>query len=66
MRVVHLPGGGDEVPMEGLFDHLPSFLDAVSAFCSEEALAYDAVHSHYWMSGWVGQRLARRIGAPTR
>ena len=64
VRVVHLPGGGDEVPMEGLFDHLPAFLDAVSGFCTEEGLAYDAVHSHYWMSGWVGQRLARRMGVP--
>ena len=64
VRVVHLPGGGDDVPMEGLFDHLPGFLEAVSGFCSEEGMTYDAVHSHYWMSGWVGQRLARRMGVP--
>lgn len=64
VRVVHLPGGGDDVPMEGLFDHLPGFLEAVAGFCSEAGMTYDAVHSHYWMSGWVGQRLARRMGVP--
>jgi D-inositol-3-phosphate glycosyltransferase len=25
---------------------------------------YDLVHAHYWLSGWVGRRIAARWGAP--
>jgi D-inositol-3-phosphate glycosyltransferase len=63
-RVVHLPGGDPQAPMEDLFSHLPGFLDAAGQFQAEQGLTYQAVYSHYWLSGWVGQALAQAWRAP--
>ncbi|HEX9313309.1 MAG TPA: D-inositol-3-phosphate glycosyltransferase [Actinomycetota bacterium] len=50
---------------------LPSFLDGVLAHAAVEGdggahrhSPYDVVHSHYWLSGWVGSRTKRIWGAP--
>ncbi len=43
---------------------LPNFLESVRAFRRRDGLAYDIVHSHYWLSGWVGQRLVDELQAP--
>jgi D-inositol-3-phosphate glycosyltransferase len=64
VRVVHLPGGGPEVPMEDLFSYLPGFLEALREFQRDNHLDYQAVHSHYWLSGWVGQEVARGLEIP--
>jgi len=64
VRVIHLPGGDTNVPMEDLFSCLPVFLEAVREFCAENNLSYDAVHSHYWLSGWVGRALASDMDVP--
>jgi D-inositol-3-phosphate glycosyltransferase len=58
VRVVHLPGGPPETPMDGLFDCLPEFQRALLAFQRENQLTYQVIHSHYWLSGWVGRSLA--------
>ena len=64
VRVVHLEGGGPDEPLETLFTRLPEFLENLNAFRIENDLAYDAVHSHYWLSGWVGRHLAEELGIP--
>lgn len=66
VRVVHLEAGPDApVEKEELPRYLTAFLQAMMRFESEEAARltvsspiYDVVHSHYWLSGWIG-RLAR-------
>ena len=66
VRVVHLEAGPDApVPKEELPRYLSAFLQAMQRFEAEEAdrlgktsPIYDVVHSHYWLSGWIG-RLAR-------
>ena len=63
-RVVHLPGGAPDAPMEDLFSHLPGFMAAVRQFQAEQGLNYQAVYSHYWLSGWVGQALAQAWAVP--
>ena len=30
----------------------------------QRGIEYDVVHSHYWLSGWLGQRMAERLGIP--
>ena len=57
-RVVHLPGGDPEAPVERLFPFLPEFRDALLAFRRDNGLDYQAVHTHYWLSGWLGQALS--------
>ena len=64
VRVVHLPGGDADAPMESLFHRLPGFLEEVRDFCRSNDLAYRLVHSHYWLSGWVGAALARELRIP--
>ena len=64
VRVIHIPGGDPETPMDGLFHTLPSFLSEVQRFQRENGIVYQTVHSHYWLSGWVGRELARQNGIP--
>ena len=63
-RVIHLPGGDPEAPVERLFPFLPEFNDALLAFQRDNGLDYQAVHTHYWLSGWVGQALSSSWRVP--
>ena len=64
VRVIHLPGGPLEAGVGELYGHLPGFLERVRSFRQAEGIDYDVVHSHYWLSAWVGQRLAQGMGIP--
>ena len=64
VRVVHIRAGEPEAHVGELYSHLPEFLDQLNAFREEEGLEYDIVHSHYWLSSWVGRELSQAIGAP--
>ena len=63
-RVVHFPAGPIDAPKEEIASYLPTFLSQMERFAAEEGLGYDLVHSHYWFSGWVGQRIAASWGVP--
>jgi D-inositol-3-phosphate glycosyltransferase len=64
-RVVHLPAG-PEAPMarEAVHAHLEQFATGVEEFALDQGLAYDLIHSHYWLSGVAGLRLRETWGAP--
>ena len=64
VRVIHLPAGPIDSPKEAIACYLPDFLASMERFAAGEALGYDLVHSHYWFSGWVGQRIANTWGVP--
>ena len=64
VRVIHIRAGEPEARVGELYAFLPEFLDQLNAFREEEGLRYDVVHSHYWLSSWVGRELSREIGAP--
>ena len=64
VRVIHIRAGEPEAQVGELYAHLPEFLDHVNEFKEEEGLEYDVVHSHYWLSSWVGRELSQAIGAP--
>jgi D-inositol-3-phosphate glycosyltransferase len=60
-RIIQVKAGPcDPVPKEDLPRFLPEFLGGVLATEREEGRGYDLVHSHYWLSGWVG-RSAKEI-----
>ena len=63
-RVVHIPAGPPELPKESIYGELPRFLEGVQRFQESEGYGYDILHSHYWLSGWVGVRLARSWRVP--
>jgi len=64
VRVVHIKAGDPEAHVGELYAHLPEFLEQLNAFREEEGLEYDVVHSHYWLSSWVGRELSQATGAP--
>ncbi|OGO51316.1 MAG: hypothetical protein A2148_10420 [Chloroflexi bacterium RBG_16_68_14] len=64
-RLVHIAAGPPrELEKEALPTHLDAFEAGVAAFAERERLAYDVLHSHYWLSGVVGERLKVRWGVP--
>ena len=64
VRVVHLPAGDPETPLEELYGQLPQFLAAMEDFQRENQIEYQAVHSHYWLSGWAGNAFSQSLGIP--
>ncbi len=56
-RVIQIKAGPLGAAKDSLRRFLPEFRDGVLAFQRREGRSYDLVHSHYWLSGWVGQSL---------
>lgn len=56
-RVVQVAAGPYRADKYAQRRHLETFRQGVMLFSEENQLQYDLVHSHYWMSGWVGQTL---------
>jgi D-inositol-3-phosphate glycosyltransferase len=52
------------VPKEVLPRYLPEFLGGVLRHARAERATYDLVHSHYWLSGWVGRNARQIWGVP--
>ena len=63
-RVVHLRAGPLDKAKESLHDYVPEYLRRLEEFRAAEGLAYDVVHSHYWLSGRAGLSLSESWGAP--
>jgi D-inositol-3-phosphate glycosyltransferase len=65
VRIIHLKAGLEKpYHKDRLWFHLPEFYSALQQFCIREKINYDLMHSHYWLSGWVGRKLAREHGIP--
>ena len=56
-RVIQIKAGPFSADKDSLRRFLPEFRHGVLAFQRREGRSYDLVHSHYWLSGWVGQAL---------
>lgn len=63
-RVVQIDAGPPDADKRGLRRHLSRFSEGVLAFQKREGRAYDLVHSHYWLSGSVGDELREEWQAP--
>jgi D-inositol-3-phosphate glycosyltransferase len=58
LRGIHLPAGPLEIlSPEALLEHLDVFETAVLEFNARDGATYDVLHSHYWLSGLVGEKL---------
>jgi len=63
-RVIHIPAGPERpMPVAQIADYLEEFVSGVVAFAQSENLTYDLIHSHYWLSGLVAERL-RQVWGP--
>ncbi|MBM3189515.1 MAG: glycosyltransferase family 1 protein [Chloroflexi bacterium] len=64
-RVIHIPAGPPEaVDRRALYPFLPAFVEGIQAFCAQEGLRYDLIHSHYWLSGWAARGLREAWRVP--
>lgn len=62
-RVVHIPAGPESpLPKEELATYLPDFVQGIFDFAETKGLAYDVIHSHYWMSGIAAGDLKTQWG----
>ncbi|QKD84564.1 glycosyltransferase family 1 protein [Thermoleptolyngbya sichuanensis A183] len=61
-RTIRLVAGPAEfMSRDVLFDYLPEFVEQFLAFQTQEGVEYSLVHTHYWLSSWVGMRLKRQM-----
>lgn len=59
VRLIHIKAGGvKDMGKLVQYSHLPDFASNLEDFRASHKLEYDLVHSHYWLSGQVGQWLA--------
>ncbi|MCX8043020.1 MAG: glycosyltransferase [Desulfobacterota bacterium] len=65
VRLVYLSiGARDEIPKQALYPHINLFYEQLEAFRRSERLRYDLIHSHYWLSGWLGLRAQKTWHVP--
>jgi len=59
-RLIHLKAGQEEeIDRLAIYPHLAEFAREVESFRRHNGLNYDLIHSHYWLSGWVGTWVQR-------
>src|SRR5690242_1463374 len=65
VRIIHIKAGpASPVHKNDLYQYTPTFARYIDEFRRREALRYDAVHSHYWLSGVAAMRLACHWNVP--
>jgi D-inositol-3-phosphate glycosyltransferase len=45
------------VSRDEMMPYMPEFVTALLQFQAKHLMTYQAIHTHYWMSGWVGMQL---------
>ena len=64
-RVIHIPAGPEKpIPVDQVADYLDEFTTGVLHFAASENIQYDLIHSHYWLSGLVADRLRNAWHTP--
>ncbi|TMD84288.1 MAG: glycosyltransferase, partial [Chloroflexi bacterium] len=65
VRVISIKAGPPgPVHKNDLYQYLPVFTRQIDEFRRSEAVEYDVLHSHYWLSGIAGIKLAERWDIP--
>ena len=65
VRVIHIQAGGDyPLGPEESYPHLSQFTAGLIAFATRANIHYDMIYSHYWLSGWVANKLKEVWGTP--
>ena len=63
-RIIHLKAGPYDETKETLYEYIPEFVINLQKFQPSEAVRYDLIHSHYWLSGRVGMVLSEQWNVP--
>lgn len=65
VRVIYLNAGPvKSLKPDDIFPYLSEFTAHLMAFATRKNIKYDIIYSHYWLSGWVGQKLKESWGTP--
>jgi D-inositol-3-phosphate glycosyltransferase len=57
-RVIHIPAGPQApIPVSEVSHFVDEFAAGIARFAATEELHYDLIHSHYWLSGLVAEKL---------
>ncbi|MBD2100339.1 glycosyltransferase family 1 protein [Leptolyngbya sp. FACHB-261] len=57
-RTIRLVAGPEQfIPRDALFEYMPQFVEAFQAFQAKQGAYYPLVHTHYWLSAWIGLQL---------
>jgi len=65
VRLVPLDAGATgHTPKTELYPYLSAFFKHLDRFRTRNAVAYDLIHSHYWLSGQVGAWAQKTWGIP--
>lgn len=65
VRVIYLTAGPVQpLPPEAQFPYLSEFTARFIAFATRQNIQYPIIYSHYWLSGWVAQKLKEAWGTP--
>jgi D-inositol-3-phosphate glycosyltransferase len=65
VRVIHVQAGPvAPIHKNELYQYTPTFARHIAEFRRYDGARYDAVHSHYWLSGVVAMRLACHWNIP--
>jgi D-inositol-3-phosphate glycosyltransferase len=65
VRLIHLSAGNNGyVEKLALYYYMADFLRALEKFKYQQNLHYDLVHSHYWLSGRLGNWVQERWNVP--
>ncbi|HVX11003.1 MAG TPA: glycosyltransferase family 1 protein [Pirellulales bacterium] len=65
VRVVHVPAGPARfVPKEELLGFMDEFRREMIRFCDQQAMEYELIHAHFWMSGLVAAEIKCRRRIP--
>lgn len=64
-RVIHVNSGpAQTLNPEDIYPYLSQFAAGVIAFSTKHNIKYDLVYSHYWLSGWVANKLKEVWNTP--
>ncbi|NJL57058.1 glycosyltransferase family 1 protein [bacterium] len=65
VRVIHVLAGPPQLldPAE-VYAYVSQFAAGVIAFTTRQPVRYDVVYSHYWLSGWVANKLKEVWNTP--
>lgn len=65
VRVIYLTSGAiANLKPDDIYPYLPLFTARLIAFSTRQNIKYDIIYSHYWLSGWVAQKLKESWGVP--
>jgi D-inositol-3-phosphate glycosyltransferase len=65
VNVIAITAGPPEpIDKNALFPYLPEFAAQMALYSLREGVRYDAVHAHYWLSGWVAHLVQRYWQVP--